>query len=125
MSLSRDVMIVGAVALGAWVLIRRIPAGTFNPLSANNAAHRGVSAVVESITGIKGDTIGAAVHRWTVPDYEAYDPTKDTRGSIKTNSAPFVGDLPTIFDKPNPFNLPAVVPQPGLWDPSNPFAWGA
>lgn len=106
-------------------------ANLVNPVSRENLVYRGASAVTEAITGVPGDSPGTWLHRIIRPDLEAYDPTKDTTGrGIFRNSAPFVGDLPTVFDPPASSSLPTwstppYVPQPGLWDPANPFAWGA
>lgn len=62
------VLLIGGAAVAAVAIWKaRAAAGAVaeavNPLSDQNLAYRGASAVVEAVTGRKGETLGTALHK--------------------------------------------------------------
>lgn len=126
--------VVAGLALLGWYAARKVQAGVaagaLDPTSANNLANRLASSITEAISGIKGDSPGAALHRSVYPEYENYDPTKPgtmeqqaqwRKTGIYSSGAKFVGDIPTVFDAPARGELPAS----DEWGAVTPFMVGA
>lgn len=81
---------VAALAIVGYIAARRLGpmalanANLVNPLSRDNLVYRGASSVIEALTGVPGDTVGTALHRWTSTDL---DPTRYTQAELERITA--------------------------------------